>query len=38
MPEAASTSPQPWWLLGLLLILPVAMWLRRSSVYGRNAG
>jgi Ca-activated chloride channel homolog len=37
MPESGFHFSQPWWLLGLLLILPVAMWLRRSCVYGRNA-
>jgi len=37
MPEAGFHFSSPWWLLGLLLIVPVAMWLRRSAVYGRNA-
>lgn len=27
----------PWWLLLLLLVLPVAAWLRRSTVYGSIA-
>jgi len=34
MPEASFHFAQPWWLLGLLLILPVAAWLRRSTIYG----
>jgi len=37
MPDAGFHFSNPWWLLGLLLIPPVAMWLRRSAVYGRNA-
>ena len=27
----------PWWLLGLLLILPVGAWLRRSAEFGDDA-
>lgn len=37
MPEFSFHFAQPWWLLGLLLILPVAGWLRYSSVQGRHA-
>ncbi|MES9937455.1 MAG: VWA domain-containing protein [Sedimenticola sp.] len=37
MPEFAFHFAQPWWLLGLLLILPVAGWLRYSAVQGRYA-
>lgn len=37
MPEASLHFASPWWLLGLLLILPVGAWLRRSMVYGNIA-
>ncbi len=35
--EFAFHFSQPWWLLALLLILPVSAWLRRSSVHSRQA-
>lgn len=34
MPDLGFHFASPWWLLGLLVILPVAAWLRRSTVYG----
>ena len=34
MPETGFHFASPWWLLGLLLILPVGAWLRRSQVFG----
>ncbi len=37
MPDAGFHFASPWWLLGLLLILPVGAWLRRSMVYGHIA-
>ncbi|PLY17177.1 MAG: VWA domain-containing protein [Sedimenticola sp.] len=37
MTEWSFHFAQPWWLLALLLILPVAMWLRRSHAHGRAA-
>lgn len=37
MVESGFHFASPWWLLGLLLILPVAAWLRRSQVYGHIA-
>ena len=37
MPDTGFHFASPWWLLGLLLILPVGAWLRRSQVYGHIA-
>ncbi len=37
MPEAGFHFEQPWWLLALLLILPISAWLRRSRVTSANA-
>ncbi len=37
VPELDFHFAAPWWLLALLLILPVAAWLRRSAVYGDDA-
>lgn len=37
MPDAGFHFASPWWLLGLLLILPVGAWLRRSTVSGKIA-
>ena len=37
MPDLGFHFSAPWWLLGLLLILPVGAWLRRSAVYGDTA-
>jgi Ca-activated chloride channel family protein len=37
MPDTGFHFASPWWLLGLLLILPVGAWLRRSMVYGNIA-
>ncbi len=37
MPDAGFHFSSPWWLLGLLLILPVAAWLRHSTVSGKIA-
>lgn len=37
MTESGFHFASPWWLLGLLLILPVGAWLRRSQVYGHIA-
>ncbi len=37
MIEAGFHFSSPWWLLALLLLLPVAAWLRRSTVHGQIA-
>lgn len=37
MPDAGFHFASPWWLLGLLLILPVGGWLRRSAAHGSIA-
>ena len=37
MPEWSFHFAQPWWLLGLLMILPVSIWLRLSRLRGQSA-
>jgi len=37
VPDFSFHFASSWWLLGLLLILPVGVWLRRSTVYGKIA-
>ena len=37
MPDLSFHFAYPWWLLGLLAILPVGAWLRRSTVHGSIA-
>ena len=37
MPDLSFHFAYPWWLLGLLAVLPVGAWLRRSTVHGSMA-